>query len=176
MLFCIHSSAHSSDVKISYHFENSELQRCFLFSFSFLFFCCSPGHGINCRSDTHPAAVQPVDSWATSLFVGLHEDRADGTEDAKANFWFGNIVRKQWTLSGFLQHTSTNTIYIQNNKTSQQLKVLHMNRLLQRVTHFSSEFLHTNTTTTNTTTLRWLLVYFWDFRTKIRNAEAHSWP
>ena len=59
----------------------------------------------------------------TALFLGQTAQR-----DAKANFWFGNIVRKQWTLSGFLQHTIANTIYIWNNKTIQQLTVLHINK------------------------------------------------
>ena len=47
---------------------------------------------------------------------------------AKATFWFGSIVPKQLTLYGFLQHTSANTIYIWNNKISQQLKILHVKK------------------------------------------------
>ena len=61
-------------------------------------------------------------------------------KDAKTEIWFGNIVPKQWTSLGFLQHTSANTIHIWNNKTSQQLKKLHMNKMLQCVIHFSSKF------------------------------------
>ena len=125
-LFCIHSSAHSSDIKISYHFANSELQRCFL---------VAPQR--DRLSGTHPAAVN-------HLTVGqlLYSSDCMGTgrtvqRDAKANFWFGNTARKQWTLSGFLQHTSANTIYIENNKNDQQLKVLHMNIKCFKVSHNS---------------------------------------
>ena len=62
---------------------------------------------------------------------------------AKTNFRFGNIVPKQWTLSGFLQHKS---MYKNDNKTSQQLKVWHMNKMLERVTNFSNDFLRRNPT------------------------------
>ena len=88
-------------------------------------------------SGTHPAAVN-------HLTVGqlLYSSDCMGTgrtaqRDAKANFWFGNTARKQWTLSGFLQHTSTNTIYIENNKNNQQLKVLLMNIKCFKVSHNS---------------------------------------
>ena len=47
-------------------------------------------------------------------------------KDVKTKFCCGNIVPKQWTMLGFLQHTSANTIYIWNNKTIQQLRILHM--------------------------------------------------
>ena len=57
--------------------------------------------------------------------------------DAKTNFRFGNIVPKQWILSGLLQHTTANSM-CKYNKTSQQHKVLYMNKLLQRVTHFQT--------------------------------------
>ena len=67
--------------------------------------------------------------------------------DAKTNFGFRNIVPKQWTLSGFLRHASANSMYKGDNKTSQQIKVLHMNKTLQRVTHFSSKFSRRNPTT-----------------------------
>ena len=32
-------------------------------------------------------------------------------KDAKANFWFRDIVLKQWTFLGFLRHTSVNAVY-----------------------------------------------------------------
>ena len=107
---------------------------------------------------------------------------------ANATFWFGNIAPKQLIMLGFPQHTSTNTVYIWNNKTSQQLKVLHMNELFQCVANFSSEFaqepsycLNGETTTTAEahnaySTLLRLMVYFRYFRTKMRkNVKAHSW-
>ena len=59
---------------------------------------------------------------------------------AKTKFRFGNIVPKQWTLLGFIQHTSANSMYKDNNKISQQQKVLHMNKMLERVTHFQTSF------------------------------------
>ena len=46
-------------------------------------------------------------------------------------------------MSGFLQHTSANTIYILNNKTIQQLKVLHMNKNVSMCdTFFKRVFAH----------------------------------
>ena len=67
--------------------------------------------------------------------------------DAKTNLRFGNIVPKQWIFSGFLQHTSANSMYKNDNKTNQQLKVLHMSKMLQRVIHFSNDVLRRNPTT-----------------------------
>ena len=60
--------------------------------------------------------------------------------DAKTKFRFGNIVPKQWKLSGFVQRTSANSIYKDDNKISQQQRVLHMNKMLERVTHFQTSF------------------------------------
>ena len=60
--------------------------------------------------------------------------------DAKRKFRFGNIVPKQWTFSEFVQHTSANSVYKDDNKISQQQKVLHMNKMLERVTHFQTSF------------------------------------
>ena len=60
--------------------------------------------------------------------------------DAKTKFRFGNIVPKQWTFLGFVQDTSANLMYIDDNKISQQQKVLHMNKMLERVTHFQTSF------------------------------------
>ena len=51
--------------------------------------------------------------------------------DAKTKFRFGNIVPKQLTLLGFVQHTSASSMYKDNdNKISRQQKVLHMNKCL----------------------------------------------
>ena len=67
-------------------------------------------------------------------------DRMGGTDLRKKKFIFGNTVPKQWTLSGFVQHTSTNSMYKDDNEISQQQKVLHMNKMLERVTHFQTSF------------------------------------
>ena len=50
-------------------------------------------------------------------FLRLHGDGATEKRDVNANSkWRGfvNIVPKQWTLSGFLPHTSNTTLYIWN--------------------------------------------------------------
>ena len=60
--------------------------------------------------------------------------------EAKTKFRFGNIVLKQWTLSGFVQHTSANSMYKYDNKISRQQKVLHMMKMLERVPHFQTSF------------------------------------
>ena len=64
----------------------------------------------------------------------------------KAKFWFGNGVPKQWTLFWFLQHTNANTIYIQNNETSQQLKYCIWIKCFN-VWHIFQASLRTNPTT-----------------------------
>ena len=91
----------SPGVKLSFHFANTELQCCFLV---FLI-------GINWAA--------PIPRRLTIWQLGNFSIRriawgSDGRrrEMQKANFWFGNIVPKQWTLSGFLQHTNANTGYI----------------------------------------------------------------
>ena len=66
--------------------------------------------------------------------------RAAAQIEAKTKFRFGNIVPKQWTLSGFVQHTSANSMYKDDNKISRQQKVLHMNKMLERVPHFQTSF------------------------------------
>ena len=76
-LFCIHSSAHSSGVKISCHFANSELQRCF-FNVFFLLLLLPIGINWAALIPAFRDAGWPVDSWATSLFVGLHWDLTEG--------------------------------------------------------------------------------------------------
>ena len=60
--------------------------------------------------------------------------------DAKTKFRFRNIIPKQLTLSWFVQHTSANSMYKDDNTISQQQKVLHMNKMLERVTHFQTTF------------------------------------
>ena len=60
--------------------------------------------------------------------------------EAKTKFRFGNIVPKQWTLSGFVRQTSVNSMYKDDNKVSQQQKVLHMNKMLERVQHLQTSF------------------------------------
>ena len=60
--------------------------------------------------------------WSDSIWTG----RA-AQIDAKTKFRFGNIVAKQLTLLGFVQHTSVSSMYKDNdNKISRQQKVLHM--------------------------------------------------
>ena len=86
-----------------------------------LFFGCS----------THRASL--FGNKATSVLVGLNMDRTGGTE-----FRFGNIVPKQLTFSGFVQHTSANSVYKDDKKISQQQKVLHMNKMLECVTYFQT--------------------------------------
>ena len=75
-------------------------------------------------------------SWSTDRHLPLtltvkqflYSSDCMGPGGRDAKFWFGNIVPKQWTLSGFLQHTSVSAIYIYNNKISQQLQVSDMNK------------------------------------------------
>ena len=71
-------------------------------------------------------------------------DQTGGTDWRKNSLDFRNIVPKQWTISGFVQgfvqHTSANSMYKDDNKISQQQKVLHMNEMLERVTHFQTSF------------------------------------
>ena len=60
--------------------------------------------------------------------------------DAKTTFRFRNIVPEKWTLSGCVQHTDANSMYKNDNKVSQQQKVLYMNKMLEHVTHFQTSF------------------------------------
>ena len=80
------------------------------------------------------------DSWTTAVLVGLNMYRSSATDWGQTKFKFGNIVPKRWTLSGFVQHTSANSIYKDDNKISQQQKVLHMNKVLECVQHFQTGF------------------------------------
>ena len=72
--------------------------------------------------------VEELLFWSNRICTG----RAAQME-AKTKFRFGNIVPKQWTLSGFVQHTSANSMYKDDNKISRQQKVLYMNKMLERV-------------------------------------------
>ena len=40
----------------------------------------------------------------------------------------------------FVQHTSANSMYKDDNKISRQQNVLHMNKMLERVQHFQTSF------------------------------------
>ena len=70
--------------------------------------------------------VEQLLYWSDSIWTG----RA-AQIDAKTKYRFGNIVPKQLTLLGFVQHTSASSMYkFNDNKISQQQKVAHMNRCL----------------------------------------------
>ena len=96
------------------------------------------------RTQSHGAVfgcASLFDSWVTSVLVRLNMYRASGTDlEAKTKFRFVNIVPKQLTLSGFVQHTSANSMYKDDNKIGQQQKVLHMNKILVRAQHFQTSF------------------------------------
>ena len=95
------------------------------------------------RTQSHSAVVgcaSLFDSWATSVLVGLKMYGVSGTDWGKTKFTFGNIVPLQWTLSGFVQHTSANSMYKDDNKISLQKKVLHMNKMLERMQFFQTSF------------------------------------
>ena len=67
--------------------------------------------------------VEQLLYWSDSIWTG----RA-AQIDAKTKFRFGNIVPKQLTLLGFVQHNSASSMYKDNdNKISRQQKVLHSN-------------------------------------------------
>ena len=67
--------------------------------------------------------VEQLLYWSDSIWTG----RAAQIY-AKTKFRFGNIVPKQLTLLGFVQHTSASSVYKDNdNKIGRQQKVLHMN-------------------------------------------------
>ena len=101
-LFCLHSSAYSSGVQISCYFANSEPQRCF---------GCSPSGWMLAE---HPSRVVTLLTvvyllyWSDWIYApgGRHVQI-----ETKTKFRFGNIAQKQWTLSGFVQHTSANSMY-----------------------------------------------------------------
>ena len=84
--------------------------------------------------------VDFVDSWATSVLVGLNMHRAGGTDWGKTQFRFGNTVPKQWTLSGFVQHTTvltqctkTITRLVGNKKYCIWIKCLNVCHIFKRV-------------------------------------------
>ena len=84
-----------------------------------------PPRAVNCLTD------KQFLNWSDWIWTGQAAQI-----EAKTKFRFGNIVPKQWILSEFVQHTSANSMYKDDNKISQQQKVLHMNKMLKRVTHF----------------------------------------
>ena len=79
------------------------------------------------------------DSWAISVLVGLHGDRVGGVDLCKkTNFRFGNIVPKQWILSGFVQHTSVKSMYKNTRPVSNYKCCISMKCF--NVTHFQTSF------------------------------------
>ena len=88
------------------------------------------------------APTAAFDSWATSLFIGLQRGRTGDAEGCKGKIFFREYNPETRNIIGFLWHNSANTTYILNDKTSQQLKDLYMNKMFQCVTHLSSEFAH----------------------------------
>ena len=92
-LFCLHSSAHSPGV---YHFANSESQRCFWLL----------PIGIDRATPT-----ASFDSWATSVFLGLHGDRTVGGDWCKNKFQIREYSPKTINIVGFLHHISANSMY-----------------------------------------------------------------
>ena len=100
-LFCLHLSAHSSGVDIMLF---RELRATALF-------LVAPHRDE--RSSTHRASLFDSPVWQLSNFcIGRIENTGRAAQiEAKTKFRFGNIVPKQWTLSGFVQHTSTNSMY-----------------------------------------------------------------
>ena len=70
--------------------------------------------------------VEQLLYWSDSIWTGLAAQI-----DPKTKFRFGNIVPKQLTLLGFVKHTNASSMYKDNdNKISQQQKVLHMSKCL----------------------------------------------
>ena len=115
-LFCLHSSAHSSGVRSIMLFRELGATTLILVARRCL-------------------TIEQLLYWSDWICTG----RAAQIE-AKTKFRFGNIVPKQWTLSGFVQHTNANSMYKDDNKISQQQKVLHMNKMLEHVQHFQTSF------------------------------------
>ena len=61
--------------------------------------------------------------------------------EAKTKFRLGNIVPKTMNIVGVrTAHHSANSMYKDDNKISRQQKVLHMNKMLERVPHFQTTF------------------------------------
>ena len=56
-----------------------------------------------------PRGIWQLDNFSV---LRLHGDRTSDAEGCEGKILIGNIVPKQWKLSGFLQHPSANTIYI----------------------------------------------------------------
>ena len=132
-LFCFHSSAHSSGYR--YHAISRTQSHSAVSG-------CSPSGWMPGVAPRAPRAVtvalltvEQLLYWSGWICTG----RAAQIE-AKTKFRFGNIVPKQLTLSGFIQHTIANSMYKDDNKISRQQKVLHMNKMLERVPHFQTSF------------------------------------
>ena len=131
-LFCLHASAYSSGVYICY-FANSRATALFLVA----------PHRDECLEHLSRVVtlltlltVEQLLYWSDWICTG----RAAQIE-AKTKLRFGNIVPNQWTLSGFVQHTTVLTqCTMDDNKISRQQKVLHMKTMLERVPHFQTSF------------------------------------
>ena len=80
-----------------------------------------------------------LDSWATSVLVGLNMYRAGGTD------WVKNIVPKQWTVSGFVQHTMQCYLNVQRRLVSNKKYCIWINAWTCAT--FSNEFQRRNPTT-----------------------------
>ena len=125
VLFCLHSSAHSSGVYVDI-MSFRELRATVLF-------LVAP-YRDEWTARRCLTFVQLL-YWSDWIWTG----RA-AQFDEKTKFRFRSIVPKQWILSGFVQHTSANSMYKDDDKISQQQKVLHMNKMLERVAHFQTTF------------------------------------
>ena len=65
-------------------------------------------------------------------------DRTGGTDWHKNKVYIREYSPKTMNIVGVC--TSTNSMYKDDNKISHQQKVLHMNKMLERVTHFQASF------------------------------------
>ena len=85
--------------------------------------------------------VDFIDSWATSVLVGLNMHRAGGTDWGKNKVYIREYSPKTMNIVGVrTAHHSANSMYKDDNKISRQQKVLHMNKMLERVPHFQRSF------------------------------------
>ena len=100
------------------------------------------------------------------------------THRASSRCWqfrFGNIVPKQWTMSGFVQYTSANSMYKDDNKISRNkkyciwIKCLNVCHIFKQVLAQESNHCRNGEITAEAhnvyTTIHRSIVYFWYFRT-----------
>ena len=131
-LFCLHSSVHSSGCIDIMLFREPRATALFRLL---------PYRGGWSSTDSRSfngLTVEQLLYWSDSIWTGL------GAQiDAKTKFRFGNIVPKQLTLSGLVQHTSASSMYKDNdNRISQQQKIN-----AWTCNTFSNEFKRRNRTT-----------------------------